>query len=260
MASWRSIIAKYAPQLAERFHEDEQVKEYGLQMLQTLDVPRYRYIKLPLVKFLKNPQKYFRIIGTDLFFINLTSDVRGKERMRNYDASAQEVLDFIKTHVLCSETERFNVFLYEYFPNIYGGNLIINMDGSAVMEVTEGKHGKLTSGEKTPRIVGWTNQFTHVFSIHDESVYKAYLMGVEQQESLQFGDTRQAEKNLQEQTVLLSALYHAYRCIPRDTFVEDWKVAHPGYYEFILVHPPKDPDTLVPIFIDYREPGCYATA
>lgn len=224
--------------LALMYREDEGVKKFGLEILDKLGLPQWKHIALPLSEFLADPQKKFeeiRELGSDQYHVSLTSDIEGKRRLRKFPLSADQALSFIHEKVASGEQDKFLLVLKEISRNVYGGNIIINDDGSILLETAPGEHLELVTGRITPTIFGLRDRFTRALGIYTDNEGKNPLQDVD----------------------LEQILLKTVNLIPKDRYDSDGKPDyHPGYYEFVLVEDQKK-GGLRSIFLDYREGEIY---
>ncbi len=202
-------------------------------MLENLGLPRLKRITTELINFLENPDEYFNQLESEQYHVSLLSSIEGKRRLRNFGFGEVEAIDFIHRNVASEEVEKFTLVLSEYFPNIYGGNIVVNNDGSMLLEAAEGTHIELVHGHSTPTIFGARDPFLKTIGIYADPYKKKRL------------DTPELEQ------VFLGAIHS----IPKDQLEDNGKMGfHPGYYEFVVVRKGK---MLVPLFIDFRDRGIY---
>lgn len=255
MKDWGDVLLKFGVN-GELLHIDEgtEVKLAGLRTLEYLHLPRYKRVITPLADFLSDPERYFRRLpNSSVFYVNLISSIHGRGRIRDYGLKKDEVLLFIERSIKDHEVPDFTILLSQFFENQYGGSIIVNPNGTVIMEVVPGEHSPLCYGQKTPTIFGVTNPFTGTFGIYLDNE------GVKRLNNPGTGEIMEGSPE-HEACILEETLLHTLRCIPVDN--DDASVRrghHPGYYEFILVNSNGDGRTLSPLFLDYRSDPIYQT-
>jgi hypothetical protein len=113
--------------------------------LENLDLPRYRNCRAQAADFLDNPGKYFDAVGGGQYFVWLQpSNARLPIRQRGLDR--KEAIRFVTENIPSNEIDKWEVHVTEYYPNIYGGNIIISSDGSVTAEFHPGSQGVISAG------------------------------------------------------------------------------------------------------------------
>jgi hypothetical protein len=196
-------------------------RSVGFDNLEKLDLPRYKKKTMPLDNFLKNPGDALLEVQSDLFYITLLPKIDGLSRFSHSGINGQQVLEYVKENISQDAVNNYDIVIQQYFKNLYGGNIIVNSDGQALVEFAAGKQSPIAKGSKNPEFFvgndGLTNSFK--YSFEDESLRKT--------------------------------IYQMIQTIPHEGESRETKY-RPGYYEFILVK--KDEESPAePIFIDYKE-------
>lgn len=231
MNDWSDAARKAGiASLADQLVENEEIKFLGREGLKKLGLPHFKKIDpTPLSDFLQTPEKYFQQLEIPEYHVSLLSDVENKRRLRLGYLDRQGVLDFVHENVTADEEGKFTILIGEIKENVYSGNIIINKDGSLILEAAgpNVNHIDLVTGKVTPNffaervgpdkeIEWWLRRGTHRLDIEPVSL------------ELALHETLEAIPNL---------------C--------------PGYYEFVLIQNGDDPTNLSPIFIDFRDKNIY---
>ncbi len=159
----------------ETLAESLAVRMKGLEKLKSLDLPRYKNLRVSLGEFLADPEKYFSLLANrgSLFYPKILK--ADGNRVYKLGATKDEVLEFIEKR----ENDAFQAraedtfILSEYFDNLYGGNLIINENGAVVVEVVRGLNCEIAHGRQAPLVVGETNDFTGIMSYEKRPDYNS---------------------------------------------------------------------------------------
>jgi len=160
--------------------------------------------------------------NTDKFWGQFVSPNR-KNKRRTIDVCTKDSLtDELKAMVNTfnmNEDEYF-VIIYEYFKNLYAGNLMVEKDGQRIFaEMVQDTHSGLVQGKRNPDFTVWRNDFDKRFHYS-------------------FDDP-----------VLRETVFKMIQCIPHN---ENHYM--PGYYEFVIVD---KNGRVAPIFIDYISSELY---
>jgi len=196
-------------------------KKKGRERLKRLNLPSYKASKATLMDFLREPEKYFNLIGSKKFYISLEPIDDKHARYSACDLTGEEVIEYILNHLQEQDTSQYDLVLQEFFENMYGGTMVINDNGSVFIEFVRGFQGQIAHGRKEPEFIAKYDPLAGLMKYSFE------------------------DPNLKE------ALYKALLCIPHRG-QERNMVFEPGYYEFSLV---EGPIGLRPIFIDASDNG-----
>ena len=182
----------------------ERRRSDGFRSLDSMRLPHYKRIELPLESFLSDPDIYLDSIGSPEFYITLVP--KGSFQFQRFSKSGltrDDVVHYVAEHVSDDRKENYDIVLQEYFENLFGGSIIINPDGTLLMEFKRGKQGDIASGMATPEFFVTRNRFTNSFRYS-------------------FADTE-----------LRETIYKTLLRIPHDGEGREIRFS-PGYYEFII--------------------------
>jgi hypothetical protein len=210
------IIGVVNQDFCKPFIEDRLV---GIEALDQFNLPRYKRLSMPLIEYLKNPEKYLRSLDTDSYYVSLNPYNKQLKRERRVRMSAEEIMPFI-TEYVGEKTDQFDILILQYFENLYGGNILIAPDNSMIIEFREGYQGPIGSGSETPQFTGGRDVFTGNFFYS-------------------FEDPK-----------LRQLIYDTVQTIPHHQGERD-KTFLPGYYEFVIVRN-RLTQELEPKFIDLK--------
>ena len=208
--------------LANILHEDEQIKSDGQKTLERFRLPTLRQTTLPLSDFIKNSDDHFSVLISDLYHVTLLSDIDGKGRIRAFPFKRHQVIKFINKNITLDERKKVTMILKEFYPNMFGGNIIVGNDGRVILEVVSGDHIHVVLGDT--EIIAFGHRISH---------FKRLIIYTDFHRTALLKD-RKLRQAL-EKTV--NYLYH------------------PGYYEFVIAKNRKN--QFQPIFIDYRNREIY---
>jgi hypothetical protein len=245
-----SLEEKKKIDFAKTLAEPPVVKAEGLRFLKEHSLPRYKKIAVNLAKFLDSPQKTFKrlVSPTGLYYSSIINSVTG-ERVFGLAQNQEDVRKFILEKLAKEEINLDSkLTLSEYWPNYYGGNLLINKNGVIFIELVEGKHAKLVKSEGQVLMSAQTETHTRI---------------------LQFSNNQEIDEELQ--TKLRQTLLRTIDLIPKKRVPLSEKVLsrfqepsigeegqkylelpEPGYFEFILTKENEEAEELKTIFIDAR--------
>ena len=192
-------------------------RQAGRENLKKLNLPRYNAVQILLEEFLVDPSKYFKKIGSDKFYFCLESNDKMSCRYSACDLGEEGILEYIKTHVLDDQRNKYKITLQEFLNNEYGGTIVINDDGCIYIEFVQGFQGQIAHGRACPEFLCSVDALTGLMRYNFDDPY------------------------------LRKVIYDTLMRIPHSGEGRG-KAFLPGYYEFSLV---KDSQGhLRPIFID----------
>lgn len=186
--------------LATILYENEEIKLAGQRTLEKLKLPTLKYINVSLHEFIQEPNKHFDHLNSDLYHVTLLSNIEGKGRIRAFPFIRNRVLQFIEENISFDERDRVILVLKEFYPNLYGGNIIVGHEGKLFLELVEGDHIHVVLGDTNIHATG-----------HRPSFFKRLKI---------FSD----HKNLKLEKVLEKTVKY---------------LLHPGYYEFVIAQDKK---------------------
>jgi hypothetical protein len=219
---WARALKEIDPRLAAELNEDRAI---GVKKLDELRLPRYKRTSTSLVEFLNHSQEILNNLGSELFYVVLSSTAEELARISKSNVSAQEVINFIDLNVEQQSIQSYDILIQQYFENVYGGCIIVNPNGQVYIEFTAGKQGPIAKGTKTPEYRVVRSEYTGLFkySFEDEN--------------------------------LRAAIYDTLRLIPH--YGEGREISYtPGYYEFALVRE-NESQAPFPVFFDYKNSEAY---
>ena len=107
----------------------ERRRSDGFRSLDSMRLPHYKRIELPLESFLSDPDIYLDSIGSPEFYITLVP--KGSFQFQRFSKSGltrDDVVHYVAEHVSDDRKENYDIVLQEYFENLFGGSIIINPD------------------------------------------------------------------------------------------------------------------------------------
>jgi len=208
MSDYAEVLEEYDPALARRLDVSRAER---FQRVKDLHLPRKETRDIMIDEFFRNPDHFFDQILSPLLYINLNG-------IRKEGLTREDAKEFIRKNILRSKAEK--VFIAEYYPVEYGGNIVINTDQSIIIEFKKGSQGPISAGTVIPeyRVERGSMGVFH-YSFDDEELRKC--------------------------------IYDVIKQIPHDG-----RTYTVGYYEFQLVRKKLD-GFLEPVFIDYDEDPAY---
>lgn len=218
---------------AARIAESSTDKKNGLRFLEEHNLPRYKKVSFSLSDFLDNPDLQISLLpkpATGKYYTSIVDDLTGK-RVFKLDQARKQILPFVQSKLDSREiSPDSTITLSEYWPNLYGGNIVIGEDGSITIELVEGKHARLAKGMGKQILSAKSNPFTGFLKFElltdddqlAQTLKKAVIDALHLIPKTQLvlvkntslGRFEELEKNELDQTI-------------SNTFT-------PGYYEFIL--------------------------
>lgn len=116
-----------------------------------------------------NQDIYFGELDCPTFYVTLLPK-SNSIRFTESGIGRDETIDYIQQHVTENDCRNYDIVLQEYFENLFGGNIIINPDGTLVAEFRKGKQGPIARGKVIPEFFVTRNQFTNSFRYSFESL------------------------------------------------------------------------------------------
>lgn len=210
MGAWAKELKKEHPDLAQRL---DQPRDAGWRALEELDLPRYKRTVVSATEFLQDPAKAITSIPSEKLFVFL-QPADGKP-VRKTKLSLPEAIAFVQ-ETAGEHPERWEVHVSETEEEKYGGNISVNKDGGAVIELTTQGQGTISAGTGTPELRAWQDAFSGVWHYSSEDQTFRQLV------------------------------QHIMRDVPHDgnAYLQ-------GLYEFHVVQPDTD-EPLETRFVDYR--------
>jgi len=218
---WAAALKRFDMDLSKRLDEPRSV---GIQNIERLGLPRYQCETVPLTTFLSDPHRYLAKLGSRKFYIILLPVAPRFTRKSKAGLTEEGVISFVSANVPPSSVEGYDIILQQFFENLYGGNIVIQPDGTVYAEFKEKKQAGISTGADTPKFIVESDTFTG---------------------SLRYDFT---------DPELRSLFYSVLSSISHEGASRERKYL-PGYYEFLIVR--KDDGTVGPIFIDYRDNPAY---
>jgi hypothetical protein len=229
--------------------EDATIKVAGERFLKQHNLPRYNKVKWPLIEFLENSQERLDnfVSPTGLYFpefINLKTEHRIYALSQTRDEVEKFILQMLEDEQCTPEDYLF--VLSEFWPNDYGGSVIINKAGDVSIELMKGSHTPLTTGRGKILLTAKSDCYTKL---------------------LKFIEYQEIDPDLQ--TELRQTINKILALIPKKSVLvskqvtgrfqevidngdgPSVKLPYAGYFEFILSRLKTD-STLRPFFIDAR--------
>lgn len=249
-----SAFLNYEQRLAaNQIDESPKDKATGLSFLEQHNLPRYQKVSFSLMNFLNNPDSQINLLPkpvTGKYYTSIVDEKTGK-RIFKLNQSRRQILPFIQAKLKSEEISKESTMtLSEYWPNLYGGNIIIGEDGQVVIELVKGKHAKLAKGLGGQILVARSDPFTGILKfktmLEDDSL--AYLLKTAVTKA--FNLIPQVKMPLAKNTSL--GRFRELENIEGNQLSA--MVPIPGYYEFILTKKPKQKKSadLQTIFLDSR--------
>lgn len=210
-------------------------KTVGQKLLDKLHLPRYELIVMPLEDFLDNTEKFISKDENRKWFVLLELK-KGGQKYRETSLKSSEIITFVEKTINEKGLEKkdYNITISETLPQEYGGNIIIDKEGSLLVEISRGGQGVVSEGTHDEENIKHGKLFT---------VRRDNFLG-----SLKYSWEDGEETN---GVPLWEVVYKTIMSIPHIGIGRDIKFS-PGYYEFHLVRKNGVKD-LAPMFVDCRE-------
>jgi hypothetical protein len=199
-------------------------RNHALTKVVELGLPHCARFNCNLQFFFKFPERYLHSLQSELVYVNLRSKNKQLSVYRQPGISKSMVTNIVKSIVKESPAENYDLTVSEYYENQFGGNIVVNRDGTIYGEFKNGAQWPISDGSETP-------EFTFNMS-HSGTIKYSF-----------------------EDVNLRRALFNTLRKIPHNG-----SNYLPGYYEFQLVKKGGIDDVLSPIFIDYRDSSSYLSS
>ena len=209
MGAWSKGLQATSPELAQKL---DRPRSEGWEMLEEIDLPRYKRVQVSAEEFLQDPALITKDIPSERLFVFL----QPKEGVpvRKTKLSLDEAVEFVRTTVK-SSPDAWEIFVSETEEEKFGGNIAVDKDGRAIIEMTTKGQGGISAGTVVPEIRAWQDRFSGIWKY----------------------DSDDADERRLVQSVM--------RDVPRDG-----REYLPGLYEFHLVQPDEDEPMEIK-FIDY---------
>lgn len=221
MPDWVSALKKVNPSEAQKLDFS---RNDAFAAVVDLGLPHYSRFNTRLDDFFSNPKKNLKNIKTRLCYVNLKPLHNSFQAFRQPGLATESLEEFLSKLILEKDREFYELTVSEYKVNQFGGNVIINNDGTIEIEFKRGTQGPISDGTENP-----------------EFYVKMNASGVMH---YSFEDIN-----------LRKNIWNTVRKIPHEG-----NKYLPGYYEFQLVSKSEeDSPSLEPIFVDYRQAGAYLT-
>ena len=209
-------------EIAAQLHDD---KLAGINALNELNLPSPYGEMVLASQYLEDPLQYFSQIETDLVYINIIPLTKDQKKHTRFGISKEEAIQFIDSHLPVELIDKFTVGVYEYYPNVYGGSVIINPSGHILMEFGKGNCLDYTRGSYIPEFCAEADANTGIMHYNSDDIE------------------------------LREAAWRTLRYIPHNSEGINTNFL-PGYYEFALYRQPKS-GILQPAFLDYKDSPVY---
>lgn len=219
MEDWVSSLKLHNPLMAASLETD---RVSGFRAVENMGLPHYERRMIPLDEFMDNPELFAGDMDCDTFYVTLVPKMCGR-RFSEADLDVSHVISFVREHLDEKDYTCYNMALQQYFDNKFGGNIIVNKDGSLLAEFRRGRQGPIGSGTEIPEFYITRNMFTNSFRYSFES------------------------------PELRQLLYSTFLIMPHEGEGREMRFV-PGYYEFVIVN---KRGRLKPVFIDYKGKGGY---
>jgi hypothetical protein len=218
---WGNKLEQLEPGLGSEFLGK---KEKSIEMLEKLDLPRYKKHIVPLKEFLDDPKAVTGDLETDRFSVVLIPVNPKLGKFAKWDINLDAAVEFARKNIPDSQIEEYKIAVHQFFPNQYGGNIVISKAGKINIEI--GSQSEIAYGTATPEFTAESEDFTGSmrYSFEDEK--------------------------------LRAAIYRTLQSIPHEGEKRETKY-NPGYYEFLLVKKDEARD-LEPIFWDYKDEEAFS--
>lgn len=180
-----------------------------------LGLPHYTHFRVSVESFLKDPNKLLSPLKMPPLFVFLNNKKGAIERRPNL--SHEQAIAFVQ-EATNSAPDQWEVFVSENLEQVYGGNISVNREGTARIELRRGEQGPISAGttEAGELLRAWQGPLTHLWKYD-------------------FDDPNQR--------ALVQSVMHEVPHEKREYL--------PGLYEFQLVDTQAD-GVLEPRFVDYR--------
>lgn len=208
-------------------------RSVGWERLDALNLPRYTVRTFPLSEFVKHIDTALPGDGTQLWFVLMERHDGGPGRYRKPGLTRSEVKQFVADTIATYhiDTAEFDASVTENYPQIYGGNIVINKDGYILAEFHKGNQGVIADGSFD------TEKHGQLYKVTRDPILGTFKYSWE--------DSRDTDDVLLREKIYQTLMHIPHEGEGRDT------VFTPGYYEFALVRKDADKD-LEPIFLDCR--------
>lgn len=221
-SQWVAALRDKDPRVAQLL---DQPREEGVKLLESYELPGYRHVYTIVDDFLNDPNHFADQVGGADYFVRFISDPKGGAVLaRQRNLSREELIEFVKQnrHVI-EGYPNYQLVIGENYPNVYGGNIVVNPDQSIVVEFRRGSQGPISTGIVTPE-----------FRVERHGESQSFCYSFDDQE-------------------LRKVIYSTLRSLPHDG-----RVYLPAYYEFHLIRRTEN-DPLEPIFVDMSTRSAYFT-
>lgn len=209
-------------------------RKEGWKLLEELDLPRDTVREFTLPNFLAHIETIAPANVTHNWFVLMEKRGQGAGRYRKGGLKSGDIRGFVEEAINKNNLnpEEFDVWIADNYPQIYGGNIIINPEGDLLAEFIHGNQGVMAEGRYNPKEHGprytvtrapYTNSFRYSWDDADTP----------------------------DGAPLRELLYRTIMSIPHEGENRDMKF-RPGYYEFMLTDK-TGTGQLQPSFIDCRQ-------
>ncbi len=215
---------KKQTKLANRLSSGTDDREHVLKELNTIGLPVYERIQIPLKEFLDDPDVTLDEFDHLFYYATLNPRNLNLQRHSKTGLSRQDLTRFIGSRIDTNMIGKYDLILQEFEENVYGGTIVSNGDMIHI-EMCEGKQSGVSFGYSNV-ITGTKTGLSFRYSTDDPEIRKI-MWDVLQHIRLNESSERQVDLRFRK-----------------------------GYFEFALTRTPIRPNLRL-VFFDYQTSEVY---